>query len=242
MKPQEVQIQSCFVSVSVLTGPQVIVQPMSSERPPGEERGEPATPRPAATIILLRRGGKHAQRGLEVLLARRADSQSFMPGVWVFPGGAVDEGEEFAACAVRELSEETGIELSQDAQVLPWMRWITPEEVPVRFDTLFFVAVAPAHSPPKPDGIEISDAAWFSPRAALDANEAGEIALVFPTIKTLETLLPYATAEEVMAVAPGRSVEPVLPRVIGTRENHRIVLPWEEGYEDAAADLDRLAP
>src|SRR5882724_8601332 len=75
-----------------------------------------ATPRPAASVILLRRGGKHAQRGLEVLLLKRSEQASFMPGVWVFPGGAVDpedgEGETgFQACALRELSEEASIEL-----------------------------------------------------------------------------------------------------------------------------------
>src|SRR5919202_2842047 len=50
----------------------------------------PATPRPAASLILLRRGGKHRARGLEVLLLRRSTEASFMPGVWVFPGGALD--------------------------------------------------------------------------------------------------------------------------------------------------------
>ena len=208
----------------------------------GTMGSEPATPRRAATIILLRRGGRHNERGLEVLLVRRADSQSFMPGVWVFPGGAVDEGEDYAACAIRELREETAITLGSDAQVTPWMRWITPEVVPVRFDTLFFVGLAPAHSPPRPDGVEISDAGWFSPRAALDAQEAGELELVFPTIKTLETLLPHSSAQEVLDAAPGRSLDPVLPRVVGTRADHRIVLPWEEGYEEAAADVDRLQP
>ena len=202
----------------------------------------PVVPRPAATIILLRRGGKHANRGLEVLLARRAESQSFMPGVWVFPGGSVDEGEEPAACAVRELEEETGITLEPGGAVLPWMRWITPEVVPVRFDTLFYVGLAPAHSPPKPDGVEISDAAWFSPRAALESHAAGELELVFPTVKTLETLVPYANAEAVLEAAPGRSLDPILPRVVGTRADHRIVLPWEDGYEGAAADVDSLEP
>jgi 8-oxo-dGTP pyrophosphatase MutT (NUDIX family) len=200
----------------------------------------PATPRLAATIILLRRGGKHATHGVEVLLARRADSQSFMPGVWVFPGGSVDGGEEPAACAIRELAEETGIALDGSAEVLPWMRWVTPEVVPVRFDTLFFVGLAPAHSPPKPDGVEITEAGWFAPGAALDSHAAGELSLVFPTVKTLETLAPYPDAEAVLAAAPERSLDPILPRVVGTREDHRVVLPWEAGYEDAAADVDGL--
>ncbi len=200
----------------------------------------PPAPRAAATVLLLRRGGKHAQRGLEVLMVRRADSQSFMPGVWVFPGGSVDAGESFADCAVRELAEETQIALEPGTAVLPWMRWITPEVVPVRFDTHFFVALAPAHSPPKPDMSEVDDAGWFSPRGALDDAEAGALELVFPTIKTLETLLAYSSAEEVLAAAPQRSMEPVLPRVVGTREAHRIILPWEDGYDDGAAEIEGL--
>lgn len=191
----------------------------------------PATPRPAATIILLRRGGRHNDRGLEILLVRRGAGQSFMPGVWVFPGGAIDPGESAAECAARELAEETRIDLGPDPELHPWSRWVTPEVVPVRFDTWFFVGLAPAHSPPRVDGSEVDDAAWFGPEAALEANRAGELELVFPTIKTLETLLPFASDEEVLAAAPGRRVEPILPRVVGTREDHRVLLPGDDGYE-----------
>jgi 8-oxo-dGTP pyrophosphatase MutT (NUDIX family) len=195
---------------------------------------EVATPRPAAVVILLRRGGRHSDRGVEVLLARRGRHLSFMPGVWVFPGGAVEAQETPADCAARELAEEVGIELGDDARMQPWMRWITPEVVPVRFDTLFFVALAPAHSPPTPDGDEVEDARWFEPRAALESHREGELELVFPTIKTLESLLPYTGSQEVLDGAADREVEPILPRVTGTREDHRIILPGEEGYEEAS--------
>ena len=55
--------------------------------------------------------------------------------------------------------------------------------------------------------------------------------LVFPTVKTLETLLPYASAAEDLEAASDREVEPILPRVVGTRSDHRVVLPGEPGYE-----------
>jgi len=196
----------------------------------------PATPRPAATILLLRRGGRHATRGVEVLMVRRSTEASFMPGVWVFPGGMIEPDETPAACAARELEEETGIALGEDAELVAWSRWITPEAVPVRFDTHFFVALAPPHTAPWPDRSEVSEAAWFEPRAALDAHRAGELDLVFPTIKTLETLLEHPTSDAVIAAARERKVEPILPRVVGTRDEHRVLLPWDEGYEDAAAD------
>lgn len=173
-------------------------------------------------------------------MVRRGAEQSFMPGVWVFPGGAIDEGETAAECAARELAEETQIELEAETELHPWSRWITPEIVPVRFDTHFFVALAPPHSPPQVDGLEVDDAGWFNPEKALGAHGAGQLKLVFPTIRTLETLLPYASAEEVLAAAPDRDLEPILPRVTGTRAEHRVLLPGDPGYDDAAPDVNTL--
>ena len=51
---------------------------------------KPSTPRAAASLILLRHGGRHGDRAIEVLLVRRSPESSFMPGVWVFPGGVVE--------------------------------------------------------------------------------------------------------------------------------------------------------
>jgi 8-oxo-dGTP pyrophosphatase MutT (NUDIX family) len=201
--------------------------------------GTPATPRDAASVILLRRGGRHSDRALEVLLLKRSEGSSFMPGVWVFPGGARDTGDGegdagFRACALRELNEEAGIELEDPADLVPYSRWITPEIVPVRFDTWFFLALAPAHSPPHPDGFETTDAAWFEPSGALDSHHAGELDLVFPTIKQLESLLSYATSAEALEAARGREIEPIMPRVVGEAGEHRIVLPGDPGYDEAS--------
>jgi 8-oxo-dGTP pyrophosphatase MutT (NUDIX family) len=193
-------------------------------------------PRPAASLILLRRGGKHRERGVEILLVRRSTEATFMPGVWVFPGGGVDagdgDGDETAhrRAAARELQEEAGIELAPDAELLAWSRWITPEFVPVRFDTRFYVALAPAHAPPRPDGEETTEAAWIAPGQALERHRAGDLELVFPTIKHLEALLPFSSSDEVLEAARDRVVEPVLPRVVGEGDGQRVVLPGEPGY------------
>jgi 8-oxo-dGTP pyrophosphatase MutT (NUDIX family) len=171
-----------------------------------------------------------------VLLVQRTSEASFMPGVWVFPGGTVDPGDAgdqeaaHRACAVRELHEEAGIALADHAELIAWSRWITPELVPVRFDTRFYVAVAPAHSPPRPDRSEITEAAWISPAQALERHSAGGFELVFPTIKHLESLLPYSSADDVLTAARDRVIEPVLPRVIGEGGERRVVLPGEPGY------------
>ena len=108
------------------------------------ESGVPTVPRQAATVIVLRGGGER----LEVLLVQRTPKARFMGGAWVFPGGAVDahEGEGDAAhraAAIREVAEEIGITLPDPAALVPFARWITPPEVSIRFDTYFFLAVAP---------------------------------------------------------------------------------------------------
>jgi 8-oxo-dGTP pyrophosphatase MutT (NUDIX family) len=197
--------------------------------------GEPAVPRPSASVVLLRRGGKHADRALEVLLLKRTEKAKFMPGVWVFPGGAVDpeDGEDEAghrACAVRELAEEAGIELPADEELVLFSRWITPEVISRRFDAWFFMALAPAHTPPKPDGVETTEARWFEPQAALQAQEAGELVLAFPTISQLRELAPFATSQQAIEAYRGREIESILPKVIGTREDHRVVLPGDPDY------------
>ena len=199
----------------------------------GDQPDEPATPRPAATVILLRRGGKHGDRALEVCLAQRNPGAKFMPGVWVFPGGAVDEddgeGEQgHRACAVREVQEEVSLEVDAE-DLVPYSRWITPKLVPIRFDTRFYLALAPPHTPPEPDGSETVDAGWFEPRAALDRHYADreEFKLVFPTIKHLESLVPFGNAEEALEAARRREVKAVEPKVVGEGDDRRIVLPDE---------------
>src|SRR3954470_14472339 len=108
---------------------------MEVDRPgPGEQlntSGSETVPRLAASVILLRGGGE----GLYVLLVRRTPEARFMGGVWVFPGGAVDPGEDERAAAIRELREEAGVEVAEPSALVRFSQWITPPEVKIRFDT-----------------------------------------------------------------------------------------------------------
>lgn len=94
---------------------------------------EPAAPRPAATVLLLRDGTE----GLEVLMTRRSATASFAPGAYVFPGGGIDaddvQGHAIAArrptqgdlhltqaiAAIRESFEELGVLLARRADGTP---------------------------------------------------------------------------------------------------------------------------
>jgi len=205
-----------------------------SERPgPGEEYnpGEPARPRQAASVIVLRGG----ESELELLLVKRTPKARFMGGVWVFPGGAVDAGEgdgdeAHRAAAVRELQEEASVLLDGPDSLIKFSRWITPAAVKTRFDTHFFLAALPNGQVPQVDGEECVELGWFTPQGALAAHRANEILLVFPTIKHLEQLSDFATVAELLRYARGRDVKPIEPRVVVEGEVARILLPGEPGY------------
>jgi 8-oxo-dGTP pyrophosphatase MutT (NUDIX family) len=199
----------------------------------GEEynAGAPTTPRQAASVIVLR--GGDAQ--LELLLVKRTPRARFMGGVWVFPGGAIDDGDgdgdaAHRAGAVRELREEAAITLADPRSLVKFSRWITPAQVQIRYDTHFFLAPLPHGQEPRVDGEEIVDHGWFTPRAALDAHAAGELTLVFPTIKHLEQLERFASVKQLLAYARERDVLPVEPKVVLEGEVARVLLPGEPGY------------
>ena len=131
---------------------------------------------------------------------------------------------------MRELHEEAGVALPAAAELVKFSRWITPDVVKTRFDTHFFLASLPAGQEPRVDGQECVELGWFTPRGALDAYAAEQIALVFPTIKHLEQLSAFATAAELLEYARGRTVEPVQPHIVLAGEVARVVLPGEPGY------------
>jgi 8-oxo-dGTP pyrophosphatase MutT (NUDIX family) len=202
---------------------------MKVDRPgPGEQLNDgPVTrPRQAATVIVLRGGAAT----LEVLLVMRNPEQRFMGGAWVFPGGAVDAGEDHRVAGVREVSEEASVAIEDPESLVEFSRWITPAQVKIRFDTHFYLAPAPAGAEPRPDGAETVDLGWFTPNGALEAYERDEITLVVPTIKTLEQLAPFESAAAILAWAVGREILPIEPQVVVEGEVARVVLPGEPGY------------
>ena len=172
---------------------------------------------------------RDAARGIEVYLVKRSRTVDFMAGAHVFPGGRLDQADgSLAACAVRETFEEAGLVLDPGALV-PWVRWITPEVSPKRFDARFFLARAPEGQEPKVDGHEATEGLWITPAAALQSWEEGGMQLAPATAKSIELLMAFATVEAALATAAGRPPPVAMPLVWNDTETGRayISLPGD---------------
>ena len=113
--------------------------------------------------------------------------------------------------------------------------WITPRGAPRRYDTRFFVAAAPPGQIAAHDAGETIAEVWISPNDALARHRAGEIEIIFPTIRNLQAIGRFATSAELLeAAARASSAVPTIePRVVPDGNGMRIVLPGDPSYERA---------
>jgi 8-oxo-dGTP pyrophosphatase MutT (NUDIX family) len=193
----------------------------------------------ASTVILVR----DASAGFETLMLRKNSKIAF-GGMWVFPGGRVDEadraglaqGDEIEAArraAAREAREESALEISPEAMV-PFSHWTPPAITPKRFLTWFFLAGAPTGDVVIDQG-EIHEHAWMSPTEALRRRDAQEIELAPPTFVSLFELSRWSSVEEALGAVRDRTPERFETR-ISVQEGAPIAL-WhgDAGYAEGDA-------
>jgi len=214
---------------------------MASSEPGDDGR---AIHRVAATVVLLR----DADAGPEVLMLERPHDRGSFAGAWVFPGGSVDledglatlpereakPGEENAArhAAVREVLEETALELADDQLVLVAC-WTPPPTVPRRFRTWFYYARAP-----RGDIVlsqeESIDSRWIRPAEALELHAAGSLSLVPPTWVTLHGLAGDRTVADALQRAEAGASADFATRMVSVDGGHVFLWNGDVAYEDDA--------
>jgi 8-oxo-dGTP pyrophosphatase MutT (NUDIX family) len=107
------------------------------------------------------------------------------------------------------------LDVDLNAEALAYIgHWVTPPTEPIRFDTRFFATEIPEGCPVYPDGAELEDAAWLSPREALGRNEAGELPMAYPTLVTLMELRPFHTPSAAMHDLGNRPIPRLVPRMV----------------------------
>lgn len=223
---------------------------------------------------------RDVQAGIEVFMLRRTTAAAFAGGMYVFPGGKVDEADGdgdpgYVIAAIRECYEEAGVLLAVDSagamvtdghpalahrqavydgvvdlralcrehhlrpavDDLVWVsHWITPVgESSRRFDTRFFIAVAPPGQTSRHDDNETIASTWVAPADALRREANRELTMMPPTVKCLEYLAAHGDAASVMAAARslGRP-EPIMPRLRRNAEGRitGVSLPGDDDYAD----------
>ena len=105
--------------------------------------------------------------------------------------------------------------------------WITPEALPRRFSTRFFLAAMPADQDAEHCGGELTDSCWLSAEDALGACRDGAISLHFPTIKTLEALAPLGSVDGLLEWAASRAragVACIFPEIEKRRGEARVIV------------------
>ena len=124
------------------------------------------------------------------------------------------------------VAKETGIRYAADLLGF-WQRWVTPVFAPRRYDTRFFVAVMPDGQTPLHDDVETTDSTWVAPADAIARGRSGELVIIFPTRKTLESLEGLETTVSVFEAAKTRPTIPILPRFVMEDGEGHVYLPGD---------------
>ena len=238
--------------------------------------------RPASTVMLLR----DSEHDMEVFMMQRTTTAAFASGMYVFPGGRVDDvdgaselddlcegltdaeasdllrvpsgGLAYWVAAIRESFEEAGVLLARDERgdfvrlndpdsqqrfaaarhavhdgalslaefcqqeglrlavdtISYVSHWVTPVGEKRRFDTRFFVAVAPPAQDLMHDDKETIASLWVTPTDALGRAERGELAMIPPTVANLQFLAPHHSTSAAVAAAQTIGVPtPIVPKL-----------------------------
>ena len=134
---------------------------------------------------------------------------------------------------------DNGMLLALD-ELVPYAHWITPEGMPKRFDTWFFLAAAPPEQLGAHDGKESTDSIWVSPREALEGGETGRFKLPFPTTRNLIKLGKQPSVQAALDDSRGKSIVTVTPVMTKTETGRQLRIPREAGYDGEVFEVSSL--
>ncbi len=168
-----------------------------------------------------------------LLLARRADESEFVDLT-------SDPNVSARFSDYREKLQTGEISLSEVAErenlVFPmqWLgyfaHWITPFVESKRYDTRFFVCLAPAHQEPLHDERETTDGLWLTPEDALERSRGDDFLLAPPTLRTLQQISEFDTAADALTFARSHVPPTLLPHMEMVGDEVLLFLPGDPAF------------
>lgn len=119
-------------------------------------------------------------------------------------------------------------------------RWITPEQMPKRFDTYFFIARAPEGQLGLHDGYESIDSLWITPTKALAEADSGKYKIIFPTLMNLRRLSEYNNFDDTIRVLKTTTVKTIIPWTETINGEIFLKIPENAGYNITAIPLTEV--
>ena len=199
--------------------------------------------KPASTIMLAR----DYQGELEILLLKRNKALAFAGGLWVFPGGKIEPSEieqsendldAARLAAVRETKEESNIDIEPNDLIF-FRHWTTPVIQPRRYATWFFFgAIDSKFSEVTVDDSEIKEHLWISPQAALDELRNGKLAMMPPTLMSLQLIRKCKSVKEAKELLQKEEPIFILPVLKPQGTKMICIYKGDAGYSSGDIDVE----
>lgn len=163
------------------------------------------------------------------------------PGLVPVPDAAAVQALRDGTAAERPFADLlAGLGLALDLEALvPFARWCPNFRETRRFDTLFFLAEAPADAPdPAVAEAEAVRAFWAGAAEILAEVDAGRAHVIFPTRRNLERLAGFASIAEAYADAARHPVTRITPWVAEVDGVPHVCIPEGIGYPVTSEPLE----
>jgi 8-oxo-dGTP pyrophosphatase MutT (NUDIX family) len=174
-----------------------------------------------------------------ILLARHGDDDNILSGGRLASLDGYRQPLNSGELTLVEFLKKEDIKLACD-QLTFFAHWITPEMVPRRFDTRFFLANAPEGHDGAHDGTESVDSIWISTQDAISEYKDGKYFIMFPTRMNIQKLGRNRTMDDALAAARSTRVTTVSPWVEERESGAALCIPEEAGYGITAESLETV--
>jgi 8-oxo-dGTP pyrophosphatase MutT (NUDIX family) len=169
-----------------------------------------------------------------ILMARDGKTGKFVDGERLVALESYRHKLEKAEISLLDMLKAEHLRLACD-ELARFAHWITPDNMPKRFDTHFFLASSPVGHAGRHDGRESVDSVWIRPEDAIADRKRWNV--IFPTKLNLMKLARSKTVAEALAAARHATPLTVTPWVEAGPDGNVLRIRDDAGYEQTTAML-----